>query len=176
MTGMREPIPLNARIEGAIKHLPDIDFESPFTEAHESGFAEANHAHIQTAILAHHARLLDRISRTLFDKTHPVDEYQSSQGAFPATMELTANYRIPERIETYLVTLPAGTTNALMKLADRWITVYNGAALAASQTFNGIGLGIILNEDDDRLLTITPTPVNGPCHFELCGWADQLYG
>jgi hypothetical protein len=38
------------------------------------------------------------------------------------------------------------------------------------------GLGIIINQDDNRTLTLTPIPPTGPVHIELMGYADEIYG
>jgi hypothetical protein len=38
------------------------------------------------------------------------------------------------------------------------------------------GLGIILSRDDDRLLLLQGTLNNGPTHFELMGYADEIWG
>jgi hypothetical protein len=76
----------------------------------------------------------------------------------------------------YLATLSAtplatdvGQQIATLQLGDRFFQLPIG--LTTIQ-----GVGIILNQDDTRRLTISPAPVTGPVHIELMGWADEIFG
>jgi hypothetical protein len=139
--------------------------------------------------LARHRAHLTRIERQAFNKTHPVDEYISTPGvpaagsvtaAWPftvtASVELQPTWQMPERIDAYLVCLPVGTTLAVMALGDRYIVIYSGSALTAVTTYSYQGLGIILTEDDNRVLLLAGTLTAGPTHFELMGYADEVWG
>ena len=134
----------------------------------------------------------ERISRLAFDRTHPVDEYISSPGipgpnsadSVPAPytlgVQLTPTWEIPERIDSILVTVPAGVTCAALLLGDRVIGLYGSATAAAAlpepTTYSFEPVGMILNRDDNRLLALIGTPTIGPTHFELMGFADEIYG
>jgi len=131
---------------------------------------------------------MERMARRLFDLSHPVDEYQSTPGIpqqwpggnlagqFPYAVQLTPSWELPEKIESILWTIPVGITAAWAKLSDRWISLYGGAATTEPVSGQLINLTIILNRDDDRLLLMAGTPPAGPCHFELMGMADEIYG
>jgi hypothetical protein len=130
----------------------------------------------------------ERTARLAFDQSHPVDEYQWTQGIpqnpaaapapYTAAIQLTASWEVPERIESIIATVPVGATAAIVKLADRWINIHpnTGTALTAPATVSYLGLGIILNRDDDRLLLFEGTITAGPCGLELMGFADEVYG
>lgn len=160
--------------------------------ATEQGGHHSNQPSQEMAML--HNRIAElrrqlREQREAFDLRHPVDEYESSfglpaqgtiTGAYPdgvtGVVQLTADWTIPERIESYIVTIPVGTTLAVMKLGNRMIGIYQGTATTGIQTFQGTGLGVILNEDDDRLLLLGGTLTAGPTHFELMGFAHEIWG
>jgi hypothetical protein len=209
----------------------------------------------------------ERLARAAFDRQHPVDEYISSDGipnqvttsefgaTFDAVIQITRMWDLPERISSFIVGLPVGTTTAWLKLADRWIPLYGGPSVAVTTpavpatgvaqqnpnpfpvqvvitpngatitnvSVNGItvgtaagtytvpafgsisiaytvatpiwvwstspvplvtpllvqsqtDLGIVLFQDDDRLLLLNGTLTAGPTHFELTGYADEIYG
>lgn len=169
----------------------DLELEMAVdVRAHEGGH-EANQALTEALLRQRIAEQRQQLRemREAFDLRHPVDEYQSTPGlpnqttatssypeGFNFAVQLTADWQLPERIESYLVTVPVGTTLAVMKLGDRYINVYNGAATTAAQTFSNTGLGIILHEDDDRLLLLAGTLTAGPTHFELMGFAHEIWG
>lgn len=217
-------------------------------------------ANYAAAQLARQAVAQERLARQSFDISHPVDEYISSDGipnqtptsefgqTFDVALELTRTWDLPERIESYLVTIPIGTVVAWLKLADRWISLYgaagtitqpavpgstvaqqntnsfpvqvvitggtitavvvNGVTVGAGAgtytvpaygsisitysaaptwvwsvaptnqplTFTENGLGLILNQNDDRLLLLNGALTQGPTHFELMGFAHEIYG
>lgn len=130
-----------------------------------------------------------RNQRLGFDATHPVDEYSSTLGvpatvnwtdgnvSFATYLEVTRTWDIPERIESILACIPVGATQAVLKLGDRWINLYQGAALTASLTVSLVApMGMILSQDDERILLLNGTLTAGPTHIEIMGWADDLYG
>jgi len=169
----------------------DLEVEmSVDVRAHEGGH-EAKQALTEALLrqrIAEQRQAL-REMREAFDLRHPVDEYVSTPGlpgqttasssypeGFNFAVQLTADWTLPERIESYLISIPVGTTLAIMKLGDRFINIYNGAATTAAQTFTGTGLGIIIKENDDRLLLLAGTLTAGPTHFEIMGFAHEIWG
>ena len=164
-----------------------------FTVPHETGQSREVSPGV---LLASEIRALRqemiRQARSQFDISHPVDEYISSPGLpsvstgdevpppYTSGVLLQRTWDLPERIESVIVTLPVGCTSAILKLADRWINVFPNqtaaAALVNSYTYVQHGLGIILNQDDDRLLLMTGNLTAGPVHFELMGFAHEIYG
>lgn len=105
---------------------------------------------------------LQRQSRKLYDHSNPFDEFQSSSGA-PAGGTITVNpdYEIPERVEAILASLPVGITYAELKLGERLIPLYSGAATIVQTLINLQGLGMILNRSDPRVLNFTGVPTTG---------------
>lgn len=144
-------------------------------------FTETTPGETLIAALAHHSVELVRQSRMLYDHSRPVDEYQSTPG-WPANglIEVTPTYEMPERIEAILAIIPVGVTLAQLQLGDRWITLYQGAALTASLTVVLPHLGIVLSRDDARYLQLTPGVqpggATGGVHLELMGFADETWG
>jgi hypothetical protein len=71
--------------------------------------------------------------------------------------------------------VPAGQAIAITyTVAPTWAWFY--IPLQSPQTFSFLGLGLILNQDDDRFLLMTGSITAGPTHFELMGHADEIYG
>jgi hypothetical protein len=108
---------------------------SPY-EGGASRIEEVSLAEYAAAMMERQAVAAERLARGAYDNSHPVDEYISSDGVpnqtntsefgatFDVVLELTRNWDLPEKIESYIVTLPIGTVSAWLKLADRWITLY----------------------------------------------------
>lgn len=117
------------------------------TESGRTVSQEAPPANYWKELFEKQAKLLERLSRQGYDKSHPVDEYISTTG-YPENPDNNGVYRViitptwmlPEKIESILYTLPAGTTSAILRLADRRINLFPdlpGADPAA--TVNGYG-------------------------------------
>jgi hypothetical protein len=133
-----------------------------------------------------------RQARQNFDHSHPVDEYISSLGIdainnwdgapWTSAVIVQPTWDMPERIESIVVGLPVGCTNAVIKLGDRWIPAHPhpGTPITASDTVAPRivldGHGFLIDQNDDRLLLMTGTLTAGPTHFELMGYANQIWG
>lgn len=118
-----------------------------------------------------------RQERMMYDFSHPVDEYVSTQG-WPqnGVMNIIPTWEVTERIEAIIVSVPAGVTSAIVQLSDRYLLLYVGAALAAAQTFVLQNVGIILQRDDARQLNLLPAALGtGGAHFELTGFASNTW-
>jgi hypothetical protein len=81
--------------------------------------------------------------------------------------------------------IPPGGTFQLVGVAatsaDQFTNVdltFNSEAgsLAQPATVLLDGMGMILDQDDDRFMLIGGTLTGGPTHFELMGYADEIYG
>lgn len=57
-----------------------------------------------------------------------------------------------------------------------WTWVNANSALIVPQLVTISNVGVILNEDDDRLLLMTGAQTGGPTHFELMGFAHEIWG
>jgi hypothetical protein len=77
---------------------------------------------------------------------------------------------------TYLVN--SGNTIAITySVAPTWAWV-NATSVALTEPYTGHidGIGIILSQDDDRLMLLNGVLTTGPTHFELMGFADAIFG
>jgi hypothetical protein len=246
----------------------ETEMSTPVYRSEDDGHS-APHLSNQEALLFARVRQLQdelRQARGHFNVQHPVDEYVSSPGVpgnntgysngnvnYAFSVEVTRTWDMPERIEGVFGCLPVGCTQAVIKLADRYFTVYQGNAPVPSQPAvppSGVGqqnpnafpvtvvisggtatvtvvngltvgpgdgtyvvpaygsiavtysvaptwvwsnaqsaalltpllfslpspVGCILNQDDDRLLLMNGVLTQGPTHFELTGYAHELYG
>lgn len=116
-----------------------------------------------------------RIFRQLYQKARPVDEWQDGQGV-PANgiIQIQPDYNL-ERITGALISLPVGTTSASLSLGDRTIPLYSGTATTVQTLINLNGLGLILNENDKRILTIGGTTTTG-FYVNLMGYVLERTG
>lgn len=108
----------------------------------------------------------------MFDHSHPVDEYQPQGNAAVITNTLTLqpDYDMPEKIEAITCIVPVGTTLANIQLGQRQLVPYSGSALTAPLIVLLDGIGLIINSDDPRILTLTGT-VTSPPYLGLTGYA-----
>lgn len=121
-----------------------------------------------------------RTNRLLRDMSRPFDEFFNAPDPQPAgTFEVQPDYATECRIESILVSLPVGVTSALLELGrERQILLYSGAATATQNLVNIRDMGIIVSENDRRLLTLTGTMTTG-FHIEIMGHAlvrDNSHG
>lgn len=121
-----------------------------------------------------------RTNRLLKDASMPFDEYYDAPDPVPAgAYEIQPDYATECRIESILVSLPVGITAALLELGrERQIILYSGAATTVQTLVNFRDLGIIVSENDRRVLTLTGTMTTG-FHIELMGHAlvrDNSHG
>src|SRR5882724_388187 len=116
--------------------------------------------------------------RARFDHSHPVDEYQTTTGVpSGGRLDIQPTYDLPERNESILAVIPIGVQTATLQLGDRIFSLLNAAApITAAAVINLQGLGIIIGQSDERVLTLNPVPAAGPVHIELMGWADEIFG
>ena len=106
-----------------------------------------------------------------FDFTHPFDEYAPQGNPGPQqSLTVQSDYDMPERIDSILVVIPVGATNALLQLGQRTLQLYTGAALAAPLVQSLYAKGIILNSDDPRILTFVGT-ITSQGYLGLTGFA-----
>ena len=118
-----------------------------------------------------------RQNRQLFDHSRPVDEFQGIPDPQPAgDFEIQPNYGITVRIEGILASLPVGVTSAVLTLGrERVIPLYSGAATTVQTLVNLQGLGIMLTENDRRVLTLAGTMTTG-FFINLSGYAFEWSG
>ena len=134
-------------------------------EAHE-----AEGAKIRLQLELH--QVVMRIFRQIYQKARPVDEYYS--GPVEGTQQIQPDYNL-ERIESILAVIPVGTTAMSLQIGERTLPIYSGGALTATQLWNPTGLGIILTENDKRIITLTGTTVN-PTYVGLMGHVLERTG
>lgn len=118
--------------------------------------------------LARMAGMLSDMRRIAEDRSRPVDEY-IAQTLVPASvpfLQIPPQFEIPERIESVLITGPAGACS--LQLGDRnWaLTIPASGVLLISP------VSLLLNRNDNRILS-SATP--GAYFLELMGWADERY-
>lgn len=113
-----------------------------------------------------------RTNRQLKDLSNPFDEYYSAPDPVPAgTYEIQPDYATECRIESILASLPVGITLAVLELGrERQIILYSGGATTVQTLVNLQDLGIIVSENDRRVLTLTGTMTSG-FHIEIMGHA-----
>lgn len=102
-----------------------------------------------------------RIARGIRDYSKPVDEYEYQTTPFPGPLTIVAAYSNQVRIESITASLPLGITSAVLQLGERYIPLYNGAALATQGIINLVNQGIILVGSDNRILSFTGVPTTG---------------
>lgn len=137
--------------------------------------AETEEAHLK--LLFHIRQENIRQNRRLYDHSKPVDEYYDSPDPQPAgDFEIQPNYDGVVRIEGILVTVPVGATSAVLKLGrERTIPLYSGAAAAVQTIVNIQGIGMMLSENDRRVLTLAGTMTTG-FHAHLNGFRFEFEG
>jgi hypothetical protein len=74
-----------------------------------------------------------------------------------------------------VVTVGAGTSGSIYHAQISAVELQS-TEQTSPNVVNLQNLGIILNQDDNRILTLSPVPVTGPVHIELMGYADEIYG
>lgn len=131
---------------------------------------EAEGAKIRLQLELHQVAM--RIFRQLYQKARPVDEYYS--GPVEGTQQIQPDYNL-ERIECILAFVPVGTTAMSLQLGERTIPLYAGGALTASQVLTLPNLGLILTENDKRIITLTGTTSN-PTYVGLMGHVLERTG
>jgi hypothetical protein len=106
-----------------------------------------------------------------FDYSYPVDEYAPTGNPGAINMiQALPDYQMPERITTIMVIIPVGTTYAQLQIGPRTWQLYSGTALSTPLILPMPVHGIILNEDDPRILTLTGTIGSQP-YLGLTGFA-----
>jgi hypothetical protein len=115
------------------------------------------------------AGMLSDMRRIAEDRSRPVDEYntQTLVGTSVSTLQVNPQFdTMPERIESVLITGPAGACN--LQLGDRnWaLTIPASGILLISP------VSLLLNRNDNRIIS-SATP--GAYFLELMGWADERY-
>lgn len=135
-------------------------------EAHE-----AEGAKIRLQLELHQVAM--RILRQLYQHANPIDEWVNLP-AGTAQEQIQPDYSL-ERIEAILAIVPAGVTSMTLTLGQRTIPLYAGAALATSQVVNPNNLGIILTENDKRIVQFTGTSTQ-PSYVGLMGHVLERTG
>lgn len=118
-----------------------------------------------------------RQNRQLFDHSRPVDEYFTSVDAQPAgDFTIQRNYDQEVRIQSVIASLPIGVTSAVLKLGrERVIPLYSGGATTVQTIVNLQDLGMMLSENDERVLTLTGTMTSG-FYIGLAGYRFEWSG
>jgi hypothetical protein len=132
--------------------------------------------------MALHAELR-RLSRQAYDHSRPVDEYKwlssppqaAAVDTYPASATWLADYTMPVRIESIMYSLPVGITGATVQLGQVHIPLYAGGATTAQIVNSLPGLGIILDEVDQRMIWFQGAPTSG-FSINLAGFALERDG
>lgn len=113
-----------------------------------------------------------RQNRQIHDESKPSDAYYNAPDPVPAgTYEIQPDYSCEVRLESIFASLPVGMTSALLELGrERQILLYSGGATTTQTLINLQDLGIIVSDNDRRLLTLAGTMTTG-FHIELMGHA-----
>lgn len=115
-----------------------------------------------------------RQNQMLKNHSMPFDEFFNAPDPVLASagpFEIQPDFATECRIESILVSLPVGITLALLELGrERQIILYSGAATTVQTLVNFRDLGIIVSENDRRLLTLAGVMTTG-FHIELMGHA-----
>jgi hypothetical protein len=118
-------------------------------------------------------RTMTRLFRMIWDRQHPVEEWQDGYyNGQPVTIQPVARVT---RIESITVIIPVGCTNAILQLDQRVMQLYTGAALTVPQIVNMTNLGMILNENSIRNLTLAGAPTS-QFFVSLAGHAMERNG
>jgi hypothetical protein len=118
------------------------------------------------------AHLMKMANDRAYDYSHPVDEYAPQGGTAVITNTVTVqpDYDMPERINGLTVIIPVGSTAAVLQLGQRLMQLYSGSALTVPGILCMNVMGIVLNSDDPRRLTLTGT-LTPPPYVGLTGFA-----
>lgn len=134
---------------------------------------EAEGAKIRLQLELH--QVVMRIFRQLYQRANPVDEWVDGMvNAATNQAQIQPDYNL-ERIESILAVVPAGVTSMTLTLGQRVIPLYAGAALGASEIVNPTGMGIILTENDKRIINFTGTATQ-PFYCGLMGHVLERTG
>lgn len=139
--------------------------------------SETEHDETILRLLFHIRQQNIRQNRQLFDHSRPVDEYTGSPDPQPAgDYEIQPNYSSTVRVESILASLPVGITGAVLQLGrERLIPLYSGAATTTQVLVNLQGLGVMLTDNDRRVLTLTGASTTG-FFIALSGWVFEWSG
>lgn len=142
-----------------------------------SEMTEAQSQETMLKLLFHIRQQNIRQNRQLFDHSRPTDEYFSSPDPQPAgDFTIQRDYDQTVRIESILASLPIGITSAVLKLGrERTIPLYSGVATTTQTLVNPQNLGMMLTENDERILTLTGTMTSG-FFIALAGWRFEWSG
>lgn len=138
---------------------------------------DAEHDEALLKLLFHQRQELIRANRQLFDHSKPVDTFYGSPDSQPAgDYEIQPDYSSTVRIESITASLPVGITSAVLQLGrERIIPLYNGGATTTQILVNLQGLGIMLTDNDRRVLTLSAGSTTG-FFITLAGWAFEWSG
>lgn len=98
---------------------------------------------------------------------------QSNSASGFATVPLPSDVMIPPGGN---FTLSVANEDVADTLSQIELEYQANSPLNNSATVSFNGLGIVLNRDDDRLMLLNGVLLNGPTHFELMGYADEIWG
>ena len=139
--------------------------------------SETEHDETLLRLLFHIRQENIRQNRQLFNHSRPVDTYYTAVDPQPAgDYEIQPDYSSTVRIESITASLPVGITSAVLQLGrERIIPLYSGAATTTQILVNLQGLGIMLTDNDRRVLTLTGVSTTG-FFITLAGWVFEWSG
>jgi hypothetical protein len=146
-------------------------------DIHVTAMTEDESEQAMLRLLFHIRQENIRANRQLFDHSRPSDEYFNSPDPQPAgAFTIQRDYDGPVRIESILASIPVGTTSALLDIGrERRIPLYIGGATTVQTLVNFQNLGIMANENDERILTLAGTMTSG-FFIALAGWRFEWSG
>lgn len=143
-------------------------FERQVPSVEAPDIDQAPNQYIVKGLLKMHEQL-QNLARQADDRSRLVDEYRTQTLVADSELTITVQPQfdfMPERIESVLVTGPAGAVT--LQLGDRfWSLVIPASGLLVIAP-----VSFLLNRNDYRTLT-SATP--GDYGLELMGWADERY-
>lgn len=118
-----------------------------------------------------------RQNRQLYDHSKPLDTYYTAVDPQPAgDYEIQPDYSSTVRVESITASLPIGMTSAVLQLGrERIIPLYVGGATTAQTLVNLQGLGIMLTDNDRRVLTLQGNMTSG-FFITLAGFVFEWSG
>lgn len=111
-------------------------------------------------------------AQALLKFTYPYDAADTAVQTYPPVIVSVASATTSIKLEA-IAADATGTYSGGIVVTPQAVTQ---SPLLAPYSNSFDGLGIVLDQDDDRFMLLQGTLSAGPTHFELMGFADEIYG